>query len=98
MEAYGKESKDGKRDLIHGKFEHMLDTASRVAGLTNKQYRDWRGAGKLEEKKRTGEAEAYQREGREEKQQKDKQKEKRAQKDKTNEEHRKKRREDKREK
>ena len=54
MEAYGKEAKDGKQDLINGKFEHMLDTASKVAGLTSKQYRDWRRTEKLEAKKENG--------------------------------------------
>ena len=26
MEAYDKETKEGKHDLIHGKFEHMIET------------------------------------------------------------------------
>ena len=54
MEAYGKESKEGKQDLINGKFEHMIETASKVAGLTSKQYREWRRTEKLEAKKENG--------------------------------------------
>ena len=31
-----------EKDLIHGKLEHMMETASRIAGLTEKQYEEWR--------------------------------------------------------
>ena len=98
MGAYGKESKDRKQDLINGKFEHMLDTASKVAGLTGKQYRDWRRTEKLEAKKENGRSRSVsRRRKRREAAKGQTEREKRAQKDKTNKEHRKKRREDKRE-
>ena len=42
MEAYGKENREGKLDLTNGKFENMIETASKVAGLTRKQYKEWR--------------------------------------------------------
>ena len=42
MESYDKESEEGGQDLIDGEFEHVLDTASKVAGLTSKQYGEWR--------------------------------------------------------
>ena len=49
MEAYEKENREGKLGLINGKFEHMIETASKVAGLTRKQYKEWREMEKLEE-------------------------------------------------
>ena len=54
MEAYGKESKEGKQDLIHSTFEHMLDTASKIAGQTRRQYDEWRETEKLEKKRDNG--------------------------------------------
>ena len=49
MEAYDEETEEeaeeGKADLIYGRLEHMLDNASQISGLTQKQYRDW---GKIE--------------------------------------------------
>ena len=52
MEACDKETKEGEQDLIRGKFEHMLDTASKVAGLTRMQYEEWRETQKLEKKEK----------------------------------------------
>ena len=42
MEVYDQETKEGKQDCIHGKLEHMIATASKVAGLTHRQYEKWR--------------------------------------------------------
>ena len=81
MDAYGKESKEGKIDLINGRLEYMMETASRTAGLTEKQYREWRKAERLEPLKRNGRGETPQREGREESRQGERWQEKRARKD-----------------
>ena len=54
MDAYGRESKEGRMGLINGRLEYMMETASKTAGLTEKQYREWRKAEKLEPLKRNG--------------------------------------------
>ena len=40
MDACDKETKEEKQDLIYGKFEHAIDTTSKVAGLTRRQYEE----------------------------------------------------------
>ena len=80
-----------KQDLINGKFEHMLDTASKVAGLTRKQYRDWRRTGKLEAKKENGRSRSISRiRKKREETWGQTERERRAQRDKTKDGHRKK--------
>ena len=40
--AYDEETSEGKAELVYGRLEHMIDSASEISGLTQKQYRDWR--------------------------------------------------------
>ena len=35
-------NREGKLGLTNGKLENMIETATRVAGLTRKQYKEWR--------------------------------------------------------
>ena len=42
MEAYDEETAEGKVDLIYGRIEQMVDEAAKVAGLTKRQYADWK--------------------------------------------------------
>ena len=42
MKAYDGETAEGKADFIYGEIEHIMDTSAKMAGLTNKQYREWR--------------------------------------------------------
>ena len=41
-------------ELIRGKLEHILDTSAKVAGLTNRQYQEWRQIECLEKKGKSG--------------------------------------------
>ena len=41
MNAYGAETPDEEVGLIYGRLEHLLDTSAKIAGLTQRQYRDW---------------------------------------------------------
>ena len=54
MKAYDGKSAEGEIELIHGRIEHILDTSAKVAGLTNKQYKEWRRIECLEEKYKSG--------------------------------------------
>ena len=90
MEAYDKETKEGKPDLIHGKFEHMVETASKVAGLTRNQYEEWRETEKLEEKEKWKKQKSIQKEKEEERiMGTNGEREKRSRREETGEEHKK---------
>ena len=45
MKVYNEETAAGKAHLIYGRLGRMIDEASKMSGLTQKQYRDW---GKIE--------------------------------------------------
>ena len=65
MGAYEKENREGKLDLTNGKFEHVIETASKVSGLTRKQYKEWREMENWKRRRRTEEEEACRKEGKE---------------------------------
>ena len=54
MKAYDAETAEGKADLIYGRIEHLLDTAAKIAGLTQGQYREWRTVERLETGPKSG--------------------------------------------
>ena len=41
MRSYDEETSDGEAGRIYGRLEHVVDIASKISGLTQKQYRDW---------------------------------------------------------
>ena len=45
MKSYDEETEEGKVELIYGRLGYMIDGASKISGLTQKQYREW---GKIE--------------------------------------------------
>jgi len=54
MKAYDAETAEGKVGLIYGRIEHLLDTAEKITGLTQGQYREWRAIELLETGPRSG--------------------------------------------
>ena len=51
MAAFGRATPEAKAELINEKMENMFDTAAKIAGLTKKQYREWRKSEALEPKR-----------------------------------------------
>ena len=48
MEVYGEETAEEKVDLIYGRIGKMIDEAAKIAGITKKQYEDWKRIERME--------------------------------------------------